>query len=78
MNREEPLRCISSVLRSAGGVQHVDLIDLGADGDDEDLHAGVRHLANALLQQGLGDVLRPAVGEQHQLPPAARRVSATG
>ncbi|KAF3858578.1 hypothetical protein F7725_011779 [Dissostichus mawsoni] len=56
---------------SAHQCVQVGLIDLGADGDDEELDPGVRHLTSTLLQQGLGDGLRPAIGEQHQLPPAS-------
>lgn len=54
----------------------VGLVDLVAHGNDKDLHLCVRHLADPLLQEGLGDGLRPPVGEEEQLPPARRGVAA--
>lgn len=54
----------------------VGFVHLVADGDDKELHPGVGHLADALLQDGLGDGLRPPVGEEDQLPAAPRGVAA--
>lgn len=54
----------------------VGFVHLVADGDDKELHPRVRHLADALLQDGLGDGLRPPVGEEEQLLPASGGVAA--
>lgn len=69
---------VADVLLLPSPRQNVDVghVDLASHRDDEELDTGIRDLADSPLQEGLGDSLRPAVREQHQLPPGSGRVAA--
>lgn len=77
-NAEQVALTVADVLllSSAHQSEEVGLVDLASHRDDEDLDTGVRDLADSLLQDGPSDSLRPAVREQHQLPPGSGRVAA--